>query len=96
MPILVTERARQDLLSIYSYLAERNIDAAEALLRRFDSNFENLSRFPFLGRDRPNLGTGVRALIVGTHIVFYVAEQRDVFIVRVIDGRMDVDEEFKR
>jgi len=32
----------------------------------------------------------------GRHLIFYVVERDRIVIVRVIDGRMDIDEEFKR
>jgi toxin ParE1/3/4 len=58
--------------------------------------FKNLSRFPFIGRERSSLAPGLRSVLVGTHLIFYLVERDRIVIVRVIDGRMDIDEEFKR
>jgi toxin ParE1/3/4 len=52
--------------------------------------------FPFLGRDRANFAPGVRSLPAGNHLIFYRVGQERVTILRVIDGRMDVEAEFKR
>jgi plasmid stabilization system protein ParE len=30
------------------------------------------------------------------HLIFYVVERNRIVVVRIIDGRMDIDEEFKR
>jgi toxin ParE1/3/4 len=86
----------KDLLQIYAYLAERNERAADALIREFDVKFKNLSRFPFIGRERSSLAAGIRSILVGIHLIFYLVEREQIVIVRVIDGCMDIDEEFKR
>jgi plasmid stabilization system protein ParE len=39
---------------------------------------------------------GLRSVVVGMHLIFYIVGQDSITIVRVIDGRMDVDEEFRR
>jgi plasmid stabilization system protein ParE len=53
MRVVVSEQADADLLQIFQYLAQRNPDAAEAVLRDIDRKFENLSHFFRLlaGRD---------------------------------------------
>jgi toxin ParE1/3/4 len=84
------------LQQIFSYLAERNQFAAENTIEAIDRKFEQLSRFPFIGRERTSLAEGLRSVVVRTHLAFYVIERERIIIVRVIDGRMDVDEEFQR
>jgi toxin ParE1/3/4 len=96
MQVVLSDKARFDLLRIYRYLDERSPNAADAFIRRVDSNFENLARFPFIGRERSNLAPGLRCLVVGLHLIFYTVNDDRIIIVRVIDGRMDVDEEFHR
>lgn len=96
MKVILSDKARGDLLRIDKYLADRNEAAADALAAKFNNSFSNLTRFPFLGRPRIGLGAGVRCLVVGRHLVFYVVDQDRLTIIRVIDGRMDVEEEFKR
>jgi toxin ParE1/3/4 len=96
MRVFISNKARSDLLHIYHYLEDRSPNAAEAFAERIDANFEHLVRFPFLGRERSSLASGIRCLVVGLHLVFYTVEPDRIIIVRVIDGRMDVDEEFHR
>ena len=96
MKIVWSERAESDLLQIYTYLAERNLKAADALVQEVDAKFKNLTRFPFIGRERSSLAPGLRSILIGTHLIFYLIERDRIVIVRVIDGRMDIDEEFKR
>jgi plasmid stabilization system protein ParE len=42
------------------------------------------------------LAPGLRCLVVGLHLIFYTVDSNQITVVRVIDGRMDVDEEFHR
>ena len=96
MKIFRSDRAQKDLLRIYGYLADRNLRAADALVEEIDTKFENLCRFPFIGRERSSLAPGLPSVLVGTHLIFYLVERDRIVIVRVIDGRMDIDEEFRR
>jgi toxin ParE1/3/4 len=96
MKVLLSDKASRDLLRIYSYVAERNPEAAEALVRRIDEKFDQLSDLPFIGRERSSLAPGLRSVVVGNHLIFYTANSDSIAVVRVIDGRMDIDEEFRR
>ncbi len=96
MQIVISDKARSDLIRIYGYLEERSPNVANAFIHRINTNFDNLARFPFIGRERSALAQGLRCLIVGLYLVFYVIAVDQIIVVRVIDGRMDVDEEFHR
>ena len=96
MKILVSLRATNDLLQIYSYVAQQSPRAAEAIVHRIDRKFDQLTRFPFIGRERPSLAPDLRSVVVGTHLIFYTVGSDWITIVRVIDGRRDIDEEFRR
>jgi toxin ParE1/3/4 len=71
-------------------------DAAERLIEAIDTRFENLAQFPFIGRERSTLAPGLRSMLVETHLIFYVVKSERIVVVRVIDGRMDIDEEFQK
>jgi toxin ParE1/3/4 len=96
MRVVLTDKAKLDLFRIYNYIDERNPQAAESFIQRVRNNFENLARFPFIGRERSSLAPGLRCLIVGLHLIFYTVDPDEITVVRVIDGRMDVEEEFHR
>lgn len=96
MKVVVSQKADDDLLRSFSYLAERNPAAADDFIAAIDRKFGQLVRFPFIGRERTTLRPGLRSVVVGMHIVFYLVRERKIVIVRVIDGRMDIDEEFQR
>ena len=96
MKIVFSKEADSDLLHILTYLAERNRAAAIALANLFNSKVENLRHFPFIGRNRSVFGHGLRSVVVENHIIFYRAERERVLIVRVLDGRRDIEAEFER
>jgi toxin ParE1/3/4 len=96
MKIVFSEEADSDLLHIFTYLSERNRDAAVALSALFNAKMESLVHFPFIGRDRSILGRGLRSVVVENYVVFYRVERDRTFIVRVFDGRRDIDAEFER
>ena len=93
MRVVVSLRARSDILAIHSYLAERSPVAADRLLVRFSHRFDELCEFPFLGPDRSELRASLRGLLMDGYIAFYIVETDRIVIVRVIDGRMNIKRE---
>lgn len=93
MRVVVSLRARSDILAIHSYLAERSLVAADRLLVRFSQRFDELCEFPFLGPDRSELRASLRGLLMDGYIAFYIVETDRIVIVRVIDGRMNIKRE---
>jgi len=68
--VVVSLRARPDILGIPSYLAERSSGAADRTLVRFSQRFDELREFPFLGPDRSELGASLRGLLMDGYIAF--------------------------
>lgn len=93
MRVFVSLRARSDMLDIYSYLNERSRNAAERMMVRFSQRFDELAEFPLLGRDRSELGPSLRGLLIDGYIAFYLVETDRIVIVRVLDGRRDIERE---
>ena len=96
MKVRVSAKARSDLFQIYRYLAERNPAAAEGILQDIDAKMRQLSHFPFMGRERPELAAHLRSALVHTYLIFYSVADDHLVVVRVIDGRTDVSKELQR
>ena len=96
MRVVVSLRARSDILGIHSYLAERSPVATDRMLVRFSQWFDELREFPLLGADRSELGASLRGLLMDGYIAFYIVEADQIVIVRVIDGRMDIEQEMSK
>ena len=93
MRVVVSLRARSDILGIHSYLAEHSPVAADRMLVRFSQRFDELREFPFLGPDRSELRVSLRGLLMNGYIAFYTVEAEQIVIVRVLDSWMDIEQE---
>lgn len=89
--IRLLERAREDLREIWDYVSERNLPAADALLDRLLDVAETLSQQPRAGRARPELGPDLRSFPVGEYLLFFVADDDGIEVVRVLHGHRDLD-----
>lgn len=96
MRVVVSLRARSDILDIYSFLSERSPAVAERMLNRLSERFDELREFPYLGPDRSEFRTSLRGLLIDGYVAFYLIESDRIVIVRVIDGRRDIEQEFSR
>lgn len=83
-------RAREDILDIWTYIAFDNVEAADAVVDRFDSAFALLAANPKMGQARPDIGTGVRSFVVGSYIVFYRPISGGIDVGRILHGRRNI------
>lgn len=88
----VTRRAdaRADLAEIWDYIAQDDPKRATTFLRNLESVFETLASQPMMGRERPELGEGLRSFPVGRYVVYYQPWPDGVDIVRVLHAARDV------
>lgn len=88
-------RVERDLEAIWDYIAADDRAAAERCLRQIDAQFHVLALNPFIGRERRDLGTGIRSFPVGNYIIFYqpIGAKTGVRIVRVIEGHRNITPE---
>jgi toxin ParE1/3/4 len=75
---------------IWIAIAHKNRDAATRLLTRIDERIRNLSDFPELGSERPEIAAGPCMLVEGNYLILYRLHEQTVEIVRVIHGARDV------
>lgn len=84
--------AEEDLDEIISYIAVDNLRAAEALATRIEKSLLHLSVHPYLGRipnEEELANAGYRYLIVENYLIFYIVEDREIVIHRIIHGARD-------
>jgi plasmid stabilization system protein ParE len=81
MKVFVSGQADAGLLQIFRYFADRNPAAAGSFVRDIDRKFES---------------SGIRSIVSNTQVIFYMVEGERINIVRVLDGRRDIDAEFQR
>jgi len=92
--VRVSATARRDLKQIWTYIAEDNMQAADALLDRIGSMLNLLGRTPLLGRSRDELAAGLRSFAVGNYVIFYLPRGSGIIVVRILSGYRDLAQIF--
>ena len=84
--------AEEDLTEIVIYVAAERPLAAEHLATKIEKNISLLSTNPYLGRipnEEELARIGYRFLIVDNYLIFYVVEQRTIYVHRIVHGARD-------
>jgi toxin ParE1/3/4 len=91
----ISPRASEDLLDIWSYIADDSEANADGFIDKIYETMELLARQPGLGRHREELAPGIQSFAVGRYIVFYRVVTRAIEIVRVLHGARDIENIFE-
>jgi toxin ParE1/3/4 len=91
----ISPRAREDLIEIWSYIADDSVTNADAFIDRLYETVESLCRNPGLGRQREELALGIQSFPFGRYLIFYRALSNSVEIVRVMHGARDIENIFE-
>jgi len=92
-------RAESDLDDIWLYVAMESgsLEVASRLIDSITDRFCFLAGFPHAGRSRDrDFGTGVRSFPAGEYVIVYCVEGPDVFILRVVHGKRELEMLFER
>jgi toxin ParE1/3/4 len=90
-------QAAADLNDIWYYVAieSGSVETADRFVDSITERFLLLAGYPDLGRPRDDdLGIGLRSFPVGEYVIVYLVEDEEVFILRVVHGRRDIEELF--
>jgi toxin ParE1/3/4 len=90
MKLRLSGAAREDLLSLWEYIAVHDELAADRYLDHVRERAMELISYPELGRPRPEIISGVRSLLCRNHLIFYRIEKGVVQVLRVLHGSMDL------
>jgi toxin ParE1/3/4 len=87
--------ALADLDGIWDYYVRvAGQDAAHKLLREIDRAVSVIEAHPNAGRARGELCAGVRSFATNPHVIFYRLVDEVPEIIRVLDGRRDIEDIF--
>lgn len=91
-----SSEARADLSDIRSYYTEvAGRQTASNIIREIGAACRLLENYPYGGRARDEVRPGLRSVVARPHVVFYrVSNDGTAEIIRVLDGRRDVDDVF--
>lgn len=92
--LIVSPLAEEDLEEIWSFVAERDVEAADRLIDEITGRFDHLLAYPEAGRARHELLVSLRSLPVKRYVIFYQPTDDGVEIFRVLHGSRDVQGEF--
>lgn len=81
-----------EIWNYYEQVAGRN--TAEKIIREIGDIVATIEDHPFAGRHRDELRHGFRSLAARPHVVFYRVVKNSPQIIRVLDGRQDIEEIF--
>lgn len=88
---VLSPAAREDVLAIWDYIAERDLAAADRFRDRLWAAFERLAAMPGLGHRRADLtDQPVRFWRVYRYFIIYRGERAPIEIVRVIAADRDI------
>ncbi|MDX2428460.1 MAG: type II toxin-antitoxin system RelE/ParE family toxin [Xanthomonadales bacterium] len=87
--------ASADLEEIAEYTIERfGVEQARRYRDGLKTCFDQLANNPVLGKRSEQLMRDLRRFEHQSHVVFYINEPEDIFIVRVLHSSMDVPRHF--
>jgi toxin ParE1/3/4 len=93
---VISRPAIRDLESISSYFANVNVEAGEKFLQGFNKRCKQIASFPNSGRSYDDLQLGLRGLPLEGYIILYRSTDNGIEIVRVANGRQDLQSLFDR
>ncbi len=88
-----SQHGRNDLIDIWSFIAQDSVDAADRLGERFEKAIGLLEENPEAGRARTDLAKGLRSFPVGVYLILYRVRAGRIYVVRIIHGMRDVRKE---
>jgi toxin ParE1/3/4 len=94
MNFIIAPSATRDLDRLSQYFLETNVEVGERLFKALNQRFHNLTQFPNIGKPYAHLHPNTRGLLVEKHIIFYRVTTAQVEIVRIVDGRQNLDQLF--
>jgi toxin ParE1/3/4 len=87
----IATSASRDLDLISEYYMSRSIEAGERLFQEFNRKCQNIVQFPNMGRSYGHIIPGLRGVPLNGYIILYKVTEETVTILRVINGRQDLE-----
>jgi len=88
--VLFTQAALEDLIEIWTHIAEDDPSAADRVLDRLDEAANHLTSNPQMGPARDDIRPGLRYLVSGFYLLLYRMIGDDIEIVGAVHRRRDL------
>lgn len=95
--VLLTTSSREDIRNVGQTIADRSgsLEVAHRFLDKIARKMQFYAEHPGAGEARPDLGPGVRMLIVGDYVGFYRVVADGIQILLFTHGARDVPKVFR-
>ncbi|HEB61746.1 MAG TPA: type II toxin-antitoxin system RelE/ParE family toxin [Bacteroidetes bacterium] len=92
MKCKISEKAREDLISIWEYTFENwSLNQADRYYQIIIDKFDEICSKPDIGKSYETLRKGYWGAIVKSHIIFYrLKSKNEIEIIRILHQRMDL------
>lgn len=88
--LVLTPAARSDLIEIDEWGYQQfGASVADQYSRQLSAAFDQLAEYPLSGSAAPKYGKAYRCLVHRRHRIFYIVDQNEVLIVRILHHAMD-------
>jgi toxin ParE1/3/4 len=91
---VISPLAEQDIEAIGDYIAQDNPRRAISFVTELRSQCARIAASPRACRSRPELGEEIRSFAYGNYVIFIQDSQKELCIVRVLHGAMDIENRF--
>ena len=92
----LTPLARSDLQRIWRWIARQSgFVRADSVVGTLEDRFRLAAAMPMVGRPRSDLAADLRCITVRPFLVFYRPTKTGALVIRVIDGRRDLETLFE-
>ena len=92
--LIISEQAIEDLKDIWLYIANDDLNIADKFIDSIYEKCKIFLEFPESGRNRDEITTGLKSLIVTNYIIFYRIKSNNIEIARILNGYRDIDSIF--
>jgi toxin ParE1/3/4 len=92
--ILRTRESRLDYDEIWTYIAVRDLAAADRLVQHFDATLNVIATAPNMGRKVEEFAPNLRSFPIGSYLIFYRPIEDGIQLIRVIHGARDITPEY--
>jgi toxin ParE1/3/4 len=94
-PIAWSPEAEADLADIWNYYLEvAGHKVADTIVRSIGEACRMLEEHPLAGRPRDEIRPGLRSALASPYVIFYRVNDGAAQLIRILDGRRDIDEIF--
>jgi len=83
---VLLREAENDLIEIWTYIAQDDQEAATRVLHALESKFNLLAENCELGPARPDIAPGLRYFVAGNYVILYREANTGIKIVRIVHG----------